>query len=131
MGGEKLQIPVYCGAVAAMTDLGAPEEIVGEYLHLQPHDTSVVPCSYDSMTLHEASRRLGGILAIVADGISHGIFFARTAGNVRPEGHCDFCEFLTVCGKDRIQRERLKSEDPAVLRIRAMRELDPAGEDVT
>jgi RecB family exonuclease len=129
MGGEKLQIPVYCGAVSAMEGFGAIEEATGEYLYLQPHDTSVVPCSYDSVTLSAATARLVRILEIIGNGIQEGIFFPRTSGSVRPEGHCEFCDFLMICGKDRRQRESLKSQDPAVVRILEMRDVDPAAED--
>jgi hypothetical protein len=33
---------------------------------------------------------------------------------VRPGGHCDYCEYLAICGKDRVQREERKANDPRV-----------------
>ena len=39
---------------------------------------------------------------------------ARTGGMLRPAGHCDYCEYLTICGKDRVQREERKAGDPRV-----------------
>ena len=93
------------------------EEVEGEYLHLQPKDGRIVPCRFTDEELREASRTLPDILEIVGDGIESGVFFARTSGTVRPSGHCDYCEYLPVCGKDRVQREERKANDPAVRRF--------------
>jgi hypothetical protein len=68
------------------------------------------------------------MLEIIHEGIDGGVFFARTRGSVRPEGHCAYCDFLRICGKDREQRETHKAADPAVVRFARLRELDGAAE---
>jgi ATP-dependent helicase/nuclease subunit B len=117
MSGEKIQVVVYRGALSVLDGLKGLESIDGEYLHLQPRDSRIVPCSFTDEELREGTRALSGILEIVGDGIEKGVFFARTSGMVRPSGHCEYCDYLTICGKDRIQREERKSNDPAVLRF--------------
>jgi hypothetical protein len=68
--------------------------------------------------------RLAGVLEIMGRGIENGAFFARTHGSVRPEDHCKFCQYLTICGKDRVQREERKAVDPAVQEFGQMQKLD-------
>jgi RecB family exonuclease len=114
MSGEKIQIAVYRGALSVLKGFESIEIVEGEYLHLQPRDTRIVACSYTNDELMEATRRLPGILEIIGDGIERGVFFARTRGTVRPYGHCEFCDYLPVCGKDRMQREDRKANDPDV-----------------
>ncbi len=124
MAGEKMQVAVYRGALAELEGLEKVERIEGEYLHLQPKDGKILPSSFDVRMLSEASRRLPEILEIIGDGIENGVFFARSSGSVRPVGHCDYCEYLTVCGKDRAQREERKAGDPAVMRFCRLVEID-------
>jgi len=117
MSGERIQIVVYRGALSVLEGLEGVGSIEGEYLHLEPKDGRVVACSFTSEELERASKALPGILQIVGNGIEDGVFFARTRGTVRPSGHCDFCDYLPVCGKDRIQREERKADDQAVRRF--------------
>jgi ATP-dependent helicase/nuclease subunit B len=124
MSGEKIQIAVYKGALLSLGGFDAVETIEGEYLHLQPKDGRIVPCSFSEEELQKASSALPGVLEALGDGIESGAFFARTSGMVRPSGHCNFCDFLPVCGKDRVQREERKANDPAVRRF--LRILEPA-----
>jgi hypothetical protein len=114
MSGERIQVVVYRGALSVLTEFQGVEAVEGEYLHLQPKDGQVVRCRFTDEELREASRTLPAMLEIVGDGIESGAFFARTNGTVRPSGHCDYCEYLPVCGKDREQREERKANDPAV-----------------
>jgi ATP-dependent helicase/nuclease subunit B len=114
MSGERIQIIVYRGALSVLNGFENLMSIEGEYLHLQPRDGRIVPCSFSDEELQEASRRLPHILEIIGDGIESGVFFARTRGTIRPAGHCEFCDYLTVCGKDRIRREERKGNDSAV-----------------
>jgi hypothetical protein len=114
MSGEKVQVAVYRGALSVLKGFESIEIVEGEYLHLQPRDTRIVACSYTNEELLEALKTLPGILEIIGDGIEDGVFFAKTRGAVRPYGHCEFCEYLPVCGKDRMQREERKANDPAV-----------------
>ena len=114
MSGERIQIVVYRGALSVLDAFEGVEAVVGEYLHLQPRDGRVVPCSFTHEELEAASGALPAVLEVVGDGIAGGVFFARTRGRVRPAGHCDFCEYLPVCGKDRMQREERKANDPMV-----------------
>ncbi|MBP1596203.1 MAG: ATP-dependent nuclease subunit B-like protein [Acidobacteria bacterium] len=129
MAGEKIQLAVYCGALSVMEDLAGTPCVEGEYLHLQPGDGQVLPCSYGDLELREAVRRLPEMLEIIREGMEGGVFFARSRGSVRPEGHCRFCDYLAICGKDRERRESDKSADPAVLRFARLKEIDGAEEE--
>lgn len=124
MAGERIQIAVYRDALAVVGGFERVETVEGEYLHLQPKDGQIVPCSFNDESLDAASRRLPEILEIMGDGIQNGVFFARASGTVRPEGHCKFCDFLPVCGRDRIQREDRKAGDPEVERFQKILEID-------
>ncbi len=130
MGGEKIQIALYRGALALLEGFTQVEGVVGEYLHLQPKDGRVVSCSFSDTALEQAYDRLPEVLEIIGDGLDHGSFFARTSGAVYPDGHCAYCDFLPVCGKDRAQREERKAGDPAVLRFGRIREIDVAAAEV-
>jgi RecB family exonuclease len=123
MGGERMQLAVYRAALSALPELSGVASVEGEFLHLQPSDAATVSCSFDSRELEKAVHRLPGILETIGDGIENGIFFPRTRGSVRPQGHCEYCDYLTVCSKDRIQREERKAADPAILRHNRIEEL--------
>jgi ATP-dependent helicase/nuclease subunit B len=125
MSGERIQIAVYRGALSVLSEFAGLESIEGEYLHLQPKDGRIVACVFSDEELQKASQNLPGILEIAGDGLEKGIFFARTHGVVRPYGHCEYCDCLTICGKDRIQREERKAVDPAVLRFMEVLEPTP------
>ena len=114
MSGERIQIAVYRGALSVLDEFIGVEEVEGEYLHLQPKDGQIVLSRYSDGELRDALRSLADILEIIGDGIDKGVFFARTAGAVRPYGHCEYCDYLPICGKDRVQREERKANDPAV-----------------
>jgi RecB family exonuclease len=114
MSGERIQIVIYTGALSVLDEFKGVETIEGEYLHLQPKNGLTVSCSFTHDELQSGARALTDVLKIVGDGIENGIFFARTSGKIRPQGHCEYCDFLPVCGKDRSQREERKSKDPAV-----------------
>ncbi len=114
MSGERIQIVIYRGALSVIAGFEKVEAIEGEYLYLQPKDGRILPCSFTSAELQQASAALPAILEILGDGIEKGVFFARTRGVIRPYGHCEFCDYLPVCGKDRVQREERKANDPAV-----------------
>jgi RecB family exonuclease len=131
MGGEKIQIAVYRGALAVVGGFERLETVEGEYLHLQPRDGEIVPCSFSDESLDEAYRRLPEILEIMGDGIEGGVFFARASGTVRPDGHCEYCDFLPVCGRDRIQREERKANDPEVRKFLRILDIDAASEETS
>jgi len=114
MSGEKIQIVIYRGALSVLRDFEGLECIEGEYLHLQPKDGQIAVCPFTDEELEQALQALPEMLEVVGDGIEKGTFFLRTRGVVRPSGHCEFCEYLPVCGKDRMQREERKASDPAV-----------------
>jgi len=124
MSGEKIQITIYSEALASMADLDKLEHVVGEYLHLASDEKDMVPIVFTHDELLGAGSRLRKILEIFADGIEDGLFFARTKSAVRPEGHCKFCEFLSICGKDREQRAERKMDDPAISRFRKAQVID-------
>jgi len=102
---------------------------VGEYLHLQPADGSVKVQSFTAEELQCALGRLERILEIVGDLMEEGVFPARSRGSLYPNGHCSYCDYLAICGKDRIQREERKSYDPDVGRFGLLRQLDGLDED--
>jgi RecB family exonuclease len=132
MGGERIQIAIYREALASMNDLAKLDVVEGEYLHLKSDDGDPAPITFTDGELADARMRLRGILEILASGIESGVFFARTKGIIRPNGHCRFCDFLCICGKDREQREERKANDPAVLNFLKAQEADgrAAGEEV-
>jgi RecB family exonuclease len=123
MSGERIQIAVYKGALSTMDELRNVEAVEGEYLYLQPRDAQTAPCSYAHEELLKASAALPRVLEIMGDCLESGVFFARTSGTVRPYGHCDFCDYLPVCGKDRVQREERKAGAPAVQRFMQILEI--------
>jgi len=114
MSGEKIQVVVYAGALSVLNEFAGVETVEGEYLHLQPKDGLTLSCSFTNEELHKASEILPDLLEAVGNGIENGVFFARTSGRVRPSGHCEYCDYLPLCGKDRIRTEERKAYDPAV-----------------
>jgi ATP-dependent helicase/nuclease subunit B len=124
MSGERIQIAIYREALASMADLGKLEHVAGEYLHIAPDEGDTVPIVFANEELLEAGPRLRAILEVLASGIEDGAFFARTRGLVRPEGHCKYCDFLPICGKDREQRAERKIVDPAVSRFLEVQAID-------
>ncbi len=124
MGGEKIQVALYRGALALLEGFSQVEGVEGEYLHLQPRDGRIVSCAYSDELLEKAYDLLPALLEIIGDGLESGRFFARTKGTVYPDGHCTYCDFLPVCGRDREQREERKAADPAVARFLRILEID-------
>ncbi len=123
MSGERIQLVVYRGALSVLGEFNNVEIIEGEYLYLQPRDARIAPNSYTNEELEQASKALPGTLEALCNGLESGVFFARTRGMVRPSGHCDFCEYLPICGKDRVQREERKADDPVVRNLLGILEL--------
>jgi RecB family exonuclease len=117
MSGERIQLLIYTGALSVFEKLAEIESIEGEYLHLQPKDGLTVPCGFTHEELLKAGQALPDLLEIIGDGIENGVFFARTRGRIRPSGHCDYCDYLPICGKDRVRREDRKAADPEVRRF--------------
>jgi hypothetical protein len=129
MSGEKMQLAVYRGALSVLPDLSSVKSVEGEYLHLQPRDCDVVARAFNDDQLRAAVGRLLQILEVIGDLIDGGVFFARSSGSVYPTGHCDHCDYLMICGKDRVQREERKSGDPGVQRFASLRSIDGADAD--
>jgi ATP-dependent helicase/nuclease subunit B len=123
MSGERIQLVVYRGALSVLEEFRNVSAVEGEYLHLQPKDGQIVSCRFTDEELRTAADALPGILEVVGDGIENGAFFIRTSGTVRPNGHCEYCDYLPICGKDRIQREERKAGDPEVRKF--MRIMEP------
>jgi hypothetical protein len=120
MAGEKMQLAIYRAALSALPELSGILSVKGEFLHLQPGDGKTVSCLFEPRELEKSAGDLGGILETIGDGIENGIFFPRTRGSVHPQGHCQYCDYLTICSKDRIRREERKAADPAVIRHNRM-----------
>jgi RecB family exonuclease len=114
MSGERIQLLIYTGALSVLSGFEGVESIEGEYLHLQPKNGLTVPCDFTEAELQKARQALPDILEMIGDGIENGVFFARTKGRIRPSGHCDYCDYLPICGKDRVRREERKAVDPVV-----------------
>jgi ATP-dependent helicase/nuclease subunit B len=127
MGGEKIQIAVYRSALQKLAQFAKIAAVEGEYLHLQPRDGRVIPCAFDDAQLLNEMRALPALLRVVGEGLDNGRFFARTKGRVYPEGHCGNCDYLSICGKDRIIRESNKEQDPVILQFKAGTDFSLAG----
>jgi ATP-dependent helicase/nuclease subunit B len=124
MSGERIQLVIYREALVVLGDLGKLESVEGEYLHLQTREGRTESCFFSHEELLAAAKNLPAMLEVYGEGIEQGVFFARTRGSVRPAGHCGSCDYLTICGKDREQREARKAGDPAVLRFLSIREIE-------
>ena len=114
MGGEKIQLAIYRGALTVLAGFEKLTSVTAEYLHLQPRDGKILPSVLTPEKLNEAFAALPRVLQIINDGMKSGLFFARTSGAVHPYGHCDYCDYLPICGKDRLQREQRKNADPVM-----------------
>ena len=114
MGGEKIQLAVYSGALRALNEFAAVESVEAEYLHLQPKDGEVGRIALTPDKLDAARADLPRVLQILDSCMKNGVFFARGHSAVYPNGHCEHCDFLPICGKDQQWREKLKNNDPAI-----------------
>ncbi|MDR0311594.1 MAG: PD-(D/E)XK nuclease family protein, partial [Acidobacteriota bacterium] len=114
MGGEKIQLAVYRGALAALEEFAAAESVEAEYLYLQPKDGRIRQSVLTPEQMEAAFADLPRVLRVLDSCMKNGLFFARTHSLVHPYGHCDYCDFQPVCGKDREWREKQKSGDPAI-----------------
>lgn len=123
MGGEKIQLAIYRGALGVLGGFEDLDSVDGEYLYLQPRDGQVRACCFTHEELEASSRALSHVLQILGAGMETGVFFPKTSGTVYPAGHCEYCDYLMICGKDRMKREARKSADPAVVRF--MQILEP------
>jgi len=124
MGGEKIQLALYRGALSVLEEFRSAAEVEGEYLHLGYRDGKIAPAAFGAEELDAAAGVLPRILEILGDGIASGLFFARPGGTVWPSGHCDYCDYLPVCGPDRASRQERKAEDPRVRRFFTITELE-------
>ncbi len=129
MGGERLQLAVYGGALLHIPNLGRLQQLEGEFLHLQFTDGTIASRRFTPEEMGQASAKLHKILEVVGDGIEGGRLFARTRGALYGERQCRHCDYVRICGKDREHRDQRKSADPAVLRFRQMAEIDGLGGD--
>ena len=114
MGGEKIQLAVYRGALASLDEFAAVETVEAEYLYLQPKDGEVMQSALTPEQMETAFTDLPRVLRVLDSCMKNGFFFARTRSIVQPGGHCEHCDFQPVCGKDREWREKRKSEDPVI-----------------
>ena len=128
MGGEKIQLAIYRGALTALAGFENLESVTAEYLHLQPKDGKILTSALSSEKLNGAFAALPHVLQIINNGMKSGLFFAQTSGAVHPYGHCDYCDYLPICGKDRLQREQRKRVDPVVQPFAELREIAESGE---
>jgi RecB family exonuclease len=120
MGGEKIQLVVYRGALTALDEFAAVEAVEAEYLYLQPKDGDVRKSALTPEQVDAAFADLPRVLRILDSSMKNGLFFARTYSAVYPNGQCDYCDFLPVCGKDRVWRENRKIGDPAIQEFMAI-----------
>jgi RecB family exonuclease len=112
MEGEKIQLAVYRGALAALDEFAAAESVEAEYLYLQPKDGEVKQSALAPEQLDAAFADLPRVLRVLDSRMKNGLFFARTQSLVHPANNCEYCSFQPICGKDRAWREKLKNADP-------------------
>jgi hypothetical protein len=126
LGGERMQIALYRGALSTLKDLEGIQEVEGEFLHLQPQGGAVEACRFTGPELEKAMTRLPAMLEIIGNGIEMGVFFAKTSGRIYGSAQCHYCDYRRICGKDRTSREERKSNDPAVRDHQRLRAIDDA-----
>ena len=114
MGGEKIQLAVYRGALAALDEFAAVESVEAEYLYLQPKDGKIRQSALTPEQTEMAFKDLPRVLSVLASFMENGIFFARTNSAVYPGGNCEYCALQPVCGKDRARLEKWKHADPVI-----------------
>ena len=114
MGGEKIQLAVYRGALTALDEFAAVESVEAEYLYLQPRDGEVRQSALTPERMEAAFNDLPRVLQVLDSCMKNGLFFARTHSLAYPTGNCEYCDFLPACGKDRSRREKQKITDPVI-----------------
>ena len=114
MGGEKIQLVIYRGALAEFPEFVGAESVEAEYLHLQPNDKNVRQCVITPEQMAVAFADLPRILKVLYASMKRGLFFARTYSIVYPGGHCENCDFQPICGNERDWLEKLKCDDPVI-----------------
>ncbi len=124
VSGTKLQLPVY--ALAAATAHGDPSAPVhAAYWHISARE-GFAQVGYGRTPDVEA--RVTAVLTQIADGIEGGVFPAYPGDSDTHLGgftNCRYCDFDSVCGRDRLQEWEQVREDPAVATFVELRGLAP------
>ena len=108
-GGTSLQLPLYLHAVGHLlkkTHKNIRADYA-EYYHLK-EKRSKRHIRFDAGTLDTKRAELENILNTISDFIEAGYFFAV------PNGQCEWCDFLSVCGSARETIFDMKSADPSI-----------------
>lgn len=123
-GGTKIQLVAYAMAAADSPDLGLPADIDvhASYWFLRPPSTNVRR-GYD--VDEELRERFARVLGVLADGIAEGRFPARPGEHTYHWGnfaHCAWCDFDSICPRDRDEEWERAREDPSLVAIRRLAE---------
>ena len=112
-GGTKIQLVAYAMAAGADRDLDVPSdaEVHASYWFLRPpHTNEHRGYAVDA----DLQRRFARVLGVLADGIAAGRFPARPGDHAYHWGnfeHCAWCEFDSICPRDRDEEwERVRDE---------------------
>jgi ATP-dependent helicase/nuclease subunit B len=136
-GGTKIQLVAYALAAAGAPHLDLPDdlEVHAHYWFLRPphtNDTRGYPVD-DAMR-----QRFARVLGVLADGIAGGRFPARPGGHAYHWGnfeHCAWCDFDSICPKDRDEEWERVRDDASLVAVRRLAEegsasvLDPIAEE--
>ena len=136
-GGTKIQLVAYAMAAGADGDLDVPgdAEVHARYWFLRPPHTNEHRGYPVDAELRERFTR---VLGVLADGIAAGRFPARPGDHAWHWGnfeHCAWCEFDSICPRDRDEEWERVRHDPSLAPLRRLAEegsvsvLDPTPED--
>lgn len=109
-GGTSLQLPLYLHAVSHL--LRPLQKGIGvdyaEYYHLREQSQGKRHVRFEGKALDTKRAELENILNTIADHVEAGYFFAV------PNGQCEWCDFLSVCGSTRHAIFEMKARDPSI-----------------
>ena len=124
-GGTKIQLVAYAMAAEAAPHLGLGDgelEVHASYWFLRPPHTN----RWRGYPVGDDLReRFSKVLGVLADGIGDGRFPARPGANVYHWGnfeHCAWCDFDSICPRDRDEEWERVRNDPSLVRIRGLAE---------
>jgi len=123
-GGTKIQLVAYAMAAGAASDLGLPGELEvhASYWFLRPPHTNE---RRGYAVGDDLRHRFAGVLGVLADGIAEGRFPARPGGHAYHWGnfeHCAWCEFDSICPRDRDEEWERVREHTSLVALRRLGE---------
>jgi CRISPR/Cas system-associated exonuclease Cas4 (RecB family) len=123
-GGTKIQLVAYAMAAGAAADLDVPDdaEIHASYWFLRPPHTNERRGYPVDAALRQRFTR---VLGVLADGIAAGRFPARPGEHAWHWGnfeHCAWCEFDSICPRDRDEEWERVRHEPSLGPLRRLAE---------